>query len=285
MRRGRKGWLDPRLHSLNRKNMRQSSPKIRLGIILWLAGFTGVLSLLLIDIELLVPLLPPSARADMPPITPAIKLLSLVQPAIILTLAVLAGLFLAAKVGLSSPVAEAAASGGDLTSAFKPQIIPGLIGGLVGGLAIVLSAALTKPFLAPEVIQRIGDFGGVLPLPTRLLYGGITEEVLLRWGLMTLLVWIAWRLFQRGKGQVKPALFVAAILISSFVFGVGHLPVAFMLFAEVTLAMTMFVIIANSVFGLIAGYLYWKKGLESAVVAHAVTHIILFTVSYFGGYF
>ena len=90
-------------------------------------------------------------------------------------------------------MAEAAASGGDPVSAFKPQIIPGIVGGLVGGVAIVLIAAVSKPFLSPEIVQRIGEFGKFLPLPTRLLYGGITEELLLRWGLMTLLVWAAWQ--------------------------------------------------------------------------------------------
>ncbi len=182
-------------------------------------------------------------------------------------------------------MAEAATSGGDSVSAFKPQIIPGIVGGLAGGVAIVLIAAVSKPFLSPEVVQRIGEFGKFLPLPTRLLYGGITEELLLRWGLMTLLVWAAWRLFQKGQGRPKPAFFVGAILISSLVFGIGHLPVAFMLFPETTLALTLFVIVGNSAFGLIAGYLYWKKGLESAMLAHALTHILLFTASYFGAYF
>ncbi len=257
----------------------------RLFLILWLAGLTGVLSVLLIDLDALVAFMPVPAGTEIPTITPALKLLSLIQPAIILSVAVLVGVFLASKVGLTSPVAEAAASSGDSISAFKPEIIPGIVGGLAGGVAIVLIAAVSKPFLSPEVVQRIGEFGKFLPLPTRLLYGGITEELLLRWGVMTLLVWAAWRLFQKGQGSPKPAFFVAAILISSLVFGIGHLPVAFMLFSETTLALTLFVIVGNSAFGFIAGYLYWKKGLESAMLAHVLTHIVLFTTSYFGGYF
>jgi len=211
--------------------------------------------------------------------------LSLIQQAVILAVAVLVGVALASKVGLSSPVAEAAASGGDTVSALKPQIIPGIIGGLAGGVSLVLIAAVLKPFLSPEMLARIGEFGKVLPFPTRLLYGGILEELLLRWGLMTLLVWAAWRLFQKGRGQPKPSFFVGAIVISSVVFAIGHLPIAFMLFPEPTLALTLFVIVGNSAFGLIAGYLYWKKGLESAMIAHALTHVVMFTASYFGAYF
>ena len=259
--------------------------KTRLFIILWLAGLAGVLSFLLVDLDALIKILPIPAGTEIPTFTPTLKLLSLIQPAVILAVAVLVGVALASKVGLSSPVAEAAASGGDAVSALKPQIIPGIIGGLAGGVSLILIAAVLKPFLSPEMLARLGEFGKVLPFPTRLLYGGILEELLLRWGLMTLLVWAAWRLFQKGRGKPKPIFFVGAIVISSLVFAIGHLPIAFMLFPEPTLALTLFVIIGNSAFGLIAGYLYWKKGLESAMIAHALTHVVMFTASYFGAYF
>ncbi len=256
----------------------------RLFVILLLAGFAGVLSVLLIDLNGLIAILPIPSETEMPPI-PALKLLSLVQPTILLAVAVLVGVALASKVGLSSPVAEAAASGGDTVSAFKPQIIPGIVGGLAGGVVIVLIALVWKPFLPLEVARLISEFGKFVPFPTRLLYGGITEELLLRWGFMTVLVWTAWRLFQKGQDRPKPAFFVGAILISSLLFGIGHLPIAFMLFPEPTLALTLFVIVANSAFGLIAGYLYWKKGLESAMLAHMLAHVVMFTASYFGAYF
>jgi membrane protease YdiL (CAAX protease family) len=259
--------------------------KTRLFVILWLAGLAGVISFLLIDLNALIAILPIPPGTEMPLSIPALKLLTVIQQAIILAVAVLVGVVLASKVGLSSPVAESAASGGNSISAFKPQIIPGIVGGLTGGVSLVLIAAALKPFLSPEVLARLGEYGKILPLPVRLLYGGIIEELLLRWGLMTLLVWAAWRLFQKGQGRPKPAFFVGAILISSLLFAIGHLPVAFMLFPEPTLALTLFVIVGNSAFGLIAGYLYWKKGLESAMIAHALTHVVMFTASYFGAYF
>ena len=257
----------------------------RLFVILWLAGLAGVISFLLIDLNALIAMLPIPPGTEMPLSIPALKLATVIQQAIILAVAVLVGVVLAAKVGLSSPVAEAAASGGDSVAAFKPQIIPGIIGGLAGGVSLVLIAAALKPFLSPEVFARLGEYGKILPLPTRLLYGGIIEELLLRWGLMTLLVWAAWRLFQKGQNRPKPAVFVGAILISSVVFAISHLPMAFMLFPELTLALKLFVIVGNSAFGLIAGYLYWKKGLESAMIAHALAHVVMFTASYFGAYF
>lgn len=259
--------------------------QIKLFLILLTAGLLGVFSFLLVDLSALIAILPIPAGTEIPSITPALKLLSLIQPAVILFVAILVGVAMAPKVGLSSPVAEAVAGGGQLSSAFKPQIIPGLVGGLAGGVAIVLTALLWKSFLPPEVITRIAELGKILPLPTRLLYGGITEELLLRWGLMTLLVWAAWRLFQKGQNKPKPAYFVSAILISSVVFGIGHLPIALLLVPQATAALIVFVVAANSLFGLIAGYLYWKKGLESAMIAHMLAHVVMLTASYFGAYF
>ncbi|MEQ1646329.1 MAG: CPBP family intramembrane glutamic endopeptidase, partial [Pyrinomonadaceae bacterium] len=259
--------------------------KVKLFIILFAGGFAGVLSLVLLDLNALIAILPLPPGTEMPMSISALKLLSLVQPTVILAVAVLIGVGLSSKVGLSSPVAEAAASRSNWASALKTQIVPGVIGGLAGGLTVVSIAAILTPFLSHEVLTRLGEFGNVAPLPLRLLYGGITEELLLRWGLMTLLVWAGWHLFQKGKGRPRSVCFVAAILISSFIFAIGHLPVAFMLFPEPTPALVLFVIFGNSAFGLVAGWLYWKKGLESAIIAHALTHVVMFSASYFGAYF
>lgn len=259
--------------------------KTPLFFILLTAGLAGVFSFLLVDLPALVALLPVPAGTEIPQITPTIKLLSLIQPTILLALAVLAGVALSHRVGLSSPAAEAAASGNPVWPSFKPQIVPGVIGGLSGGVAIVAVTLLTKPFLSAETVERIAAFGRLVPVPTRLLYGGITEELLLRWGLMTLLVWAAWRLLQRREGEPKAAYVVGAIVISSLVFGVGHLPVAYMILPQVTVVLTLYVIVANSIFGLIAGYLYWKRGLESAMLAHMLAHVVMLTASYFGAYY
>jgi hypothetical protein len=257
----------------------------KLFLILFSAGLAGVFSLLLVDLAALVAVLPIPAGTEIPPITLGLKILSLIQPSIILFVAVLVGVALASKVGLTSPVAAAAARGTNLATAVKSQIVPGIVGGVAGGAAIVLVSAIWKPFLPPEVVALISEFGKLVPLPTRLLYGGITEELLIRWGLMTLLVWAAWRLFQKGQGKPKTAHVVAAILISSIVFGLGHLPIAFMLFPQPATALVTFVVVANSLFGLIAGFLYWKRGLESAMIAHLLAHVVMFTASYFGKYF
>lgn len=261
------------------------NPRIRLFLILFLAGLAGVVSFLLVDLSAMVALVPASPGSEVPTITPALKILSLIQPAVLLGVAVLIGVALAARVGLSSPAAEALAEGRPAIPALTPQLVPGVLGGVVGGLSIILTAAVSKPFVPTETIERIGQFTRLLPIPTRLLYGGITEELLLRWGLMTLLVWLAWRLFQKRLTKPTSIWFVVAILLSAFIFALGHLPVAFFVLGESTVAVVLFVIIANSAFGIVAGYLYWKYGLESAILAHMFCHVVLAAASYAGAYF
>jgi membrane protease YdiL (CAAX protease family) len=83
----------------------------------------------------------------------------------------------------------------------------------------------------------------------------------------------------------KSTYFVVAILLSALVFGIGHLPIALMLLPEATAAVVLFVIVANSAFGLVASYLYWLKGLEASILAHMCCHLVLAFASYVGAYF
>lgn len=234
-------------------------------------------SFLLVDLPALLANLPVTTGTSLPFSPLLLKLLSTIQTSILLSIAVIVGVALASKVGLSSPAAEAAAGGGNIASALKPQIAPALTGGLAGGVAILSTWLLWKPFLPVEFVTRAEQLNKFLPFLTRLLYGGIVEELLLRWGLMTFLVWVAWRLLQKGQGEPRVILFVIAIIISSVVFGLGHLPLASALGVDFTVAIVSYVVVANSVYGLIAGYLYWKKGLESAMIAHMLAHVVIIT--------
>lgn len=250
---------------------------------MWAAGLLGVASFLFVDLHALIEAMPLSPGEKVPELPPPalFKLLSVLQPAVITTAAVAVGVWLSAKVGLHSPVAEAAASGEPFFAKLKAQIMPGVIAGLASGVAIVAAWVVAKPFLSPEFVTRAQDFNNFLPPVTRFLYGGFTEEILLRWGLMTFLVWAAWRLFQKGKDTPKAICFVAAIFVSAIVFGIGHLPLASMLAGALTLPLVVYVITANSLFGVVAGFLYWKKGLEAAMIAHISVHLVLITAIYF----
>lgn len=250
----------------------------RLFMSLWLAGFAGVLSFQLVDLSALIALLPPPLGGAMPFSFTTLRILAVVQPMVLMTVAIFIGLLLGPKVGLSAPVAASLAQGRPLLPALRPQIVPGIAGGLIGGVALIGCWLLAKPFLPSAFTSRALDFNRLLPPLTRFLYGGITEELLLRWGFMSFLVWAAWKVTQRGAGRPRGHCFAIAIVVSSVAFGVGHLPLAIALAGRASVVLVFYVVAANASFGFVAGYLYWKKGLESAIIAHTMVHVALLTV-------
>jgi membrane protease YdiL (CAAX protease family) len=196
-----------------------------------------------------------------------IVLASCLQSGVLLGLCVWAGVALTPAVGLRAPLFEAAAARRPLRPDLWSHIRPGIYAGVPAGIVLHL---VTR--LAPTQIARLAERFEP-PILVRLLYGGLTEEVLLRWGMMTVLTWLLWRFFQRG-GEVHPAHVWIAIVASSLIFGLGHLPVAHLLLGTLTPSTLAWVIGANSWFGLIFGWLFWRRGLESAMVAHATTHLV-----------
>lgn len=244
-----------------------SSPRLRLGILLWSAGTMGAVA---VTVGLL-----PQLSANMPLPGPLwlIMAASVAQSALLVGLAVWGGVALAPAVGLRSPAFEAVALRRPLMAALKPQILPGLIAGVPGGLLLFASLRLSP---APIAALQ-GQF--TPPLHARVLYGGITEEVLLRWGLMTVFAWLAWRFIQRGSGAVKVELVWLAIAASALLFGAGHLPMAHFLIGSLNGPIALFVVGLNAAFGMLFGWLYWRRGLESAMVAHAVTHLVSYVAT------
>lgn len=246
-------------------------PRLRVGMLLWSAGTLGAVT---VTVSVL-----PQLSATMPLPAPLwlITAASVFQSALLVALAVWGGVALAPAVGLRAPAFEAAALGRPIISALKPQILPGFIAGVLGGLLLFASLRVSPAAIA--AVQ--GQFSP--PLYARMLYGGITEEVLLRWGLMTAFTWLAWRLFQGKRGAVTPGLTWLAIAVSALLFGVGHLPVASYLIGSLNGPVVLFVVGLNATLGLLFGWLFWRRGLESAMVAHAMTHFVSYVVTQFFG--
>jgi membrane protease YdiL (CAAX protease family) len=238
-------------------------PRLRLGLLLWLAGMLGVV---VITVTALPQLL---RRVTLPAPLWVVSLASLAQSALFVALAVWSGVALASKVGLRAPAFEAAVTARSIASALRPQILPGLVAGAFGGAGLFAIGGYASPAALAEVQQRFA-----LPILARVLYGGITEELLLRWGLMTAMVWLAWRFLQRRRGTPRVAYVWLAIVVSALLFGAGHLPAAAILIGKLTRDVVLFVVGVNAAFGVLFGYLFWRYGLEAAMIAHVTAHVV-----------
>jgi len=102
--------------------------------------------------------------------------------------------------------------------------------------------------------------------------GGITEEVLLRLFLMSLLVWV-FTMIKKGNWA-----YWVSILLAGLLFGAGHLPTAAMIW-KLTGMVIARTLVLNGLAGLVFGWLYWRYGLESAMVAHFSADIVLHVIA------
>ncbi|MFY3385845.1 CPBP family intramembrane glutamic endopeptidase [Paracidovorax sp. MALMAid1276] len=235
----------------------------RLGIGLWLLGLPGV-------VAVVWALLPPltANEALLPAPLWVVVLLSGLQTAVLLAAAVAVGTALAPRVGLRAPALSAWGAGRPVAPALRPQWMPGLVGGALGALWLVLLSHCAPDGLRPA------DSSSAMPLVVKLLYGGITEELLVRWGAMSLLLWLPWRVVQRGQGAPRPVWVALAVVLSALLFAVGHLPAALAMAGALTPDVLVFVLVGNTAFGLLAGALFARWGLEAAMLAHVLAHAL-----------
>jgi len=196
---------------------------------------------------------------------------ALVQSLLLVAAASAVGTALASQVSLAAPFFTALVSGAALWDAAAPQLLPALLLGVGGALVIVAAYYLFfRPRLDAPTVRYMEGLRMELGVGSRLLYGGIVEEVLFRWGVLTLLVWIGAALF----GGATPVVMWGAIVISGVLFGLGHLPSYRMAGCQVTPLFLSLMIVLNLWATLICGWLFWQVGLLAAMLAHMIYHLV-----------
>jgi len=256
----------------NQLKNKQMNRKLKLGLTLFALGFLGVLTMLTVTLPLGDL---PEQIAQLPPFT--IKLITLVNPTIFLLIAVVVGTALYDKVNLSIPTITSLLKieSHQPQTSFVQQLKYGVSLGLLAGTAVMLINFIFASVLSEQFQAYYSQLE--ITLLARFGYGGITEELLLRFGLMTLLVWIIFKLTKK----LNNAVYWTAIVISTVLFAVGHFPAVYAVISNPTTLFLTFVLVGNSIVGLVLGWLYWKKGLEAAIIAHIFTHVALVSLGLF----
>ncbi len=177
------------------------------------------------------------------------------------------GLYLGAPYGLDAPWLRAWIERRPFPSHSRWGLAI-LLGTLVG-LAAVGLLLLAPNEAAPHGGHAFADaWRGFLAS----FYGGIVEEVECRLLLVSLLVW----LFAWCNGRIaRPWMFILAIVLAALLFGAGHLPAAFATGMAHALLPILRIILLNALVGAATGVLFWKYGLEHAMLAHFSADLIL----------
>ena len=181
------------------------------------------------------------------------------------------GLILGQKIGLGAPLvtdllSRTPGTGRKLCSEARFSISLGL--GL--GILLLLLRFAAQPYLPPElpVLGHRGILGGLLVS----ISAAVGEEVWLRLGVMTILVWIFLRL--PGHHRVSPVVGWSAIIVSALAFAAMHLPqlASYGAANGVGIAATM---MGNTLVGVLFGFLYWQRSLIAAMLAHFAVDLVL----------
>ncbi len=201
----------------------------------------------------------------------------IIQNTILFGVAIFIGLLLAKKVGFGLPVLEGWLEGREVKSYLKSilsiSIGLGILAGfLIVGLDYLFSFAGATINVAQASINPPAWQGFLASF-----YGGINEEIMLRLFLMTLLVWIFSKIKKTREGKPTKIGIWLAIILAAVIFGVGHLP-AVMTITSLTPLVIIRTIVLNAAGGIIFGWLYWRKGLESAMISHFSADIVLHVI-------
>lgn len=128
----------------------------------------------------------------------------------------------------------------------------------------------------PEINGSMYKFN-IIYLLSGIIYGGIAEEVLLRLFTLSLIVFILYKIFARKKDKtnIPNSIYLISIFIAAILFALGHLPITISTFNIVDMAVILRMLILNGIPGIFFGYLYWKNGLEYAIISHMFIHIFM----------
>ena len=250
----------------------------RVFLILWIAAILSSIAVLPYALDLQGSAL---EALDLPIPLPALIALQIAQSAILFAIIIFAGMFFASRVGLGTPILDSLTRGESASDKVRAILPLSIVLGVIASLLII---GLDVLIFQPALLKELGDSADALNLQNAQpaawkgflasFYGGITEEILLRLFVMSLFVWLGRFVNKTQEGKPTSVVFGAANLLAAILFGLGHLPATAMLIPLTPLVITR-AILLNGIGGVIFGWLYWKRGLESAMVAHFSTDIVL----------
>ena len=238
--------------------------KLKLGLALFALGLLGVLTMLTVTISL--DSLPKEVAQKFTP--QQLQFLILINPTFLLLVAVVVGTILYDKVGLTVPTISAILKIAEPKTTFIEQLKYGISFGLLTGILTTFVGLIFKSSIPKELV--VGNKVKISTL-ARFGYGGFTEELLMRFGFMTLVVWIVFKITK----QLNNRTYWIGIILATLLFSVGHFPVVFSVVKNPTVSILTYILLGNSIAGIFFGWLYWKKGLEAAFIGHIFAHLAM----------
>jgi hypothetical protein len=242
--------------------------------LLLVASLAGAAAVIPLALEVFQPMVRDAPRPNIP--LPLLILVGVVQNLALLAVAIGLGLLLAGKIGLGAPLLESWLYRKAIPATARDSVKSGAMVGTAVGVVVLaglLIAAPHFPGLPFVTASRVALWKRFLAG----FYGGIDEEIIARLFLLSLLSWLGVKFFQKRERTLSRSTFWCANTIVAILFGLGHLPAA-SLVMPITPVVVLLALLLNGIAAMAFGYLYWKRGLESAMIAHFCADFVVYVV-------
>lgn len=183
------------------------------------------------------------------------------------------GLWVSTKANLGAPL---------IARFFSKQPVHKLISlkAVLSSIALAVTVALILLGLF-EIQKELYPVKDIMSRPSKPFYflvsfsAGISEEIMFRLGLMSLVITII-QIFRRVE-KPNNTIIWTGIIISALFFGLLHLPLSknFVELTPFTIGVTM---IGNLITGSTFGWIFWKRGLLVAILSHIVFDLVFHVV-------
>ncbi|MDC3958084.1 CPBP family intramembrane glutamic endopeptidase [Polyangium jinanense] len=244
-------------------------------------GVVGVLSLLPVYIPQLRQLATTGGAHGWS--LPALVVASVFQFLFLMALGVALGMAFAPRLHLRSHIAAWAAREPKLSPGFWKEAPLALGLGALTALVLLVLDHFFAPSMGEATAQKLYILQD-LPLNQKVmnvLHGGINEELIYRWGLASFLAWLIGSVRGKASGSPPAGTMWAAIVLAALVFGAAHLPVFVgQSIVALTTPVVVRTVVLNAIAGIVFGWLYFRRSLEAAMLAHAMLHITWAILSY-----
>jgi hypothetical protein len=212
------------------------------------------------------------ARGALPMPLPILVTVQLMQSTIIFGGIVALGILVARKVGIETPILNAWLYRTGVQFPAGWLRIPLLWGLAIGVAMFVLYLLVFRPFIPEWPMQQ----EAALPVWKRFLvcfYGAINIELLMRFFLLSLFVWLLKKITREASPRAGTGIFWTANVIVAVIYALAHIPAAksIMTLTPIVLAA---VLLPTGFFALAFGYLTWNRGIEAAILAHFSSDLI-----------
>lgn len=132
---------------------------------------------------------------------------------------------------------------------------------------ILIYYGFFRPLLG-KAFYKIEKHRNSIGIANRILYASVVEELIFRWGIMSLLIWFTQSMLTERTSVLT------SIVVSSLIFTLAHYQGSSI--AGKSFALYSYIFLGNMLVGVICGWQFYENGIFAAILVHMCFHLLLY---------